>query len=815
MCDEIAEIKSKFPKSIFWLCGDFNLPDINWEENKIISHQYSSSLNQLFLDLTNDLGLSQTVLNPTRGENILDLFFTNNLNLINKSSVISGVSDHEAVLIESKLSIKTKKPSSRTIHLWKQVDMSKLRQDAKNFNNLFIQSHSHNKKPISTQWSCINKNLELILDDNVPTKNTSTKIFPPWITTQTKRLIRNKNLWYQKAKQRNDPESWKKYKDYKKLAQKHCRKSHDNYVEDLITSDKSNKKFWSYVKSQRTENNGISDLNNNNKTVSDPKEKANIFNNQFSTVFSKPCDTTYPTPKIDKNSKTLNNITVSKKGVLNLLKNINPDKATGPDNIPGMLLKLCAFELHETFTIFFQNSLNQGQIPDDWKTAHIFPLFKKGDKSNAENYRPISLTSIACKILEHIVHSTVMDFLDSKNFLSSVQHGFRQKRSCETQLLTTLRDFSQTLNTSGQTDAILLDFSKAFDKVDHKLLLSKINNTGIHGPLFDWISSFLSNRTQYVIVDGCVSEPKAVLSGVPQGTVLGPLFFLIYINDISENLSPGTFLRLFADDSLLYRVIRCIQDAITLQKDLLTLQAWCIKNKMEFHPKKCQVIRITNKIKPIINSYSIYGVVLEVFNSVKYLGVTIDSNLNWKDQCNNVHHKACFMMSFLERNFYRCPPHIKIKLYNALVRPILEYGCSAWDPYRKYQIEQLEKINKRAARFVTGNHKREHGETEKNMVTLGWPPLLERRNKIKLTMLFKIKSNLVHVPIDDLHPNPRKPENYLVPSSSVDPHLFSFFPSTIRLWNSAPLDLKTCTSLSSFKANLDKVTLKQSYNNLP
>ena len=237
---------------------------------------------------------------------------------------------------------------------------------------------------------------------------------------------------------------------------------------------------------------------------------------------------------------------------------------------------------------------------------------------------------------------------------------------------------------------------------------------------------------------------------------------------------------------------------------------------MEFHPKKCQVIRITNKIKPIINSYSIYGVVLEVFNSVKYLGVTIDSNLNWKDHCNNVHHKACFMMSFLERNFYRCPPHIKAKLYNALVRPILEYGCSAWDPYRKYQIEQLEKINKRAARFVTGNHKREHGETEKNMVTLGCPPpILERRNKIKLTMLFKIKSNLVHVPDDDLHPNPRKPENFLVPSSSVDPHLFSFFPSTIRLWNSAPLDLKTCTSLSSFKANLDKVTLKQSYNNLP
>ena len=351
------------------------------------------------------------------------------MNLINKSTVISGISDHEAVLIESKVSIQVKKPNSRKILLWNQVDMTKLKQDAKNFCNLFKQSHSNNKEVnINKMWSCIKNNLQLILEDNVPFKNSSTKIFPPWITTQTKRLIRNKNLWYQRAKQRNDPESWKRYKDYKKLAQKFCRKSHDNYVEDLITSDKSNKKFWSHVKSQRTENTGISDLNDNSKTISNPKDKANLFNEQFSKVFSKPCNTTYPSPKIDKNSKILNNITVSKNGVLNLLKNIKTNKATGPDNIPGALLKLCASELHEVFTIFFQYSLNQGQIPDDWKRAHIFPLFKKGDKSNVENYRPISLTSISCKLLEHIVHSTVMDFLDSQNYLSPLQQGFRQKK---------------------------------------------------------------------------------------------------------------------------------------------------------------------------------------------------------------------------------------------------------------------------------------------------------------------------------------------------------------------------------------------------
>lgn len=191
--------------------------------------------------------------------------------------------------------------------------------------------------------------------------------------------------------------------------------------------------------------------------------------------------------------------------------------------------------------------------------------------------------------------------------------------------------------------------------------------------------------------------------------------------------------------------------------------------------------------------------------------MTIDSNLNWKEQCTNVYNKATFMMSFLERNFYKCPPHVKEQCFNALVRPLLEYGCTAWDPYRNYQIENLEKINKRAARFITGNFKREHGNTAKNMKILGWPPLSERRSKLKLTMLYKIKSELVHISREDLIPNPRKPQNYLIPSSSVDPHLFSFFPSSVRLWNSAPHELKTKPSLSSFKASLDKITVFSTY----
>ena len=814
MCADIIEVKNKFKKSIFWLSGDFNLPDIDWNFNCITGHQYSKPINQLFLDLVCDLGLSQTVDRPTRGNNILDLFFTNYLDLIQNSNVISGVSDHEAVQIESKLFIKTKKPAKREIRLWNQADMTQIKTDAESFAKFFI-GHFKNKHStdINSMWSCIKINLLRILEMNVPTKMSSSKTFLPWITAQTKRLIRNKKLWYKRAKKRDNPKTWRQYKDVRRLAQKLSRKSHDSYVQDLILEDRSSKRFWSYVKSQRTEDTGISDLVDKNKTIFKPKDKADLFNSQFSKVFSKPCDTTYPPPKFDSDSNTLNNLNVTKKGVLTLLQKIKENKATGPDDIPGKFLKFCALELHEVFTILFQTSLNLGTIPDEWKVAHIFPLFKKGDKTQAENYRPISLTCIVSKLLEHIVHSNVMGFLDSNQILTPFQHGFRQKRSCESQLLTTLRDFTDSLKKSGQIDAILLDFSKAFDKVDHRLLLSKINNLGITGPLLKWISSFLSNRLQHVIVDGCISEANDVLSGVPQGTVLGPLFFLIYINDICQNLTPGTSIRLFADDSLLYREIKTFDDTLILQRDLDTLQSWETKNKMEFHPGKCQVIRITNKTIPIIGSYNIHGVILQFYKSVKYLGVTIDSKLGWNEHCDSAYHKANFMLSFLERFFSKCPQNIKEQCYFALVRPLIEYGCSAWDPYKDCLIDKLELLNKRAARFVTGNHLLEHGETNKNMVTLGWPPLIERRSKAKLAMLYKIRTGLTLVPHEHLVINFRKPDLYVLPHSGVDANLKSFFPSTIRLWNSIPSELRTCPSLASFKDSLEEITITQSYTN--
>ena len=466
--------------------------------------------------------------------------------------------------------------------MWKKINEEKLRKECNVFKILFLKKYNI-KSNIEELWNFIKTNLIKIMEDNVPTKTASTKRHQPWITTTTKRLLRKKQRWLTKARKSNSKNVWNIYKKIKGECQKVCRKAHANYLLDMVENDVNNKKLFRYIKNKGQDNIGISDLKDKQgKLIQDPVKKANLLNEQFGSVFSNQSPrVSHNFPKHNK-LPDMNNITVTRAGVLKLLININPNKATGPDGIPGRLLKLCANELVEVFQLLFQASLDQGSVPNDWKRADITPLYKKGDKMQAENYRPVSLTSIACKLLEHIVHSNIMDHFDKFNVLDDSQHGFRKKRSCETQLINTVKDFSECLNSHGQIDAILLDFSKAFDKVDHEGLILKLENLGIRGSLLNWIRSFLIGREQRVLVDGKESDSKPVLSGVPQGTVLGPLFFLIYINDISKELSPGTTVRLFADDSLLFRTINNTEDTKILQKDLNTLQNWEKKWKWDF-----------------------------------------------------------------------------------------------------------------------------------------------------------------------------------------------------------------------------------------
>ena len=239
---------------------------------------------------------------------------------------------------------------------------------------------------------------------------------------------------------------------------------------------------------------------------------------------------------------------MSVNGVIKLLKNLKSFAASGPDGIPTMLLKQTAEEIAPAVTLLFRASINQGKVPTQWKKAHIVPLFKKGSRSDAANYRPISLTSVLCKLCEHIIHCAVIQHLTDNNILSDAQHGFRKRRSCESQLICMLDDLTKGLDNKSQIDMVLLDYEKAFDKVSHRHLLKKVQHYGVSGVTLEWISDFLHSRTQSVLVDGQKSSESIVSSGVPQGSVLGPLLFLIYINDLPDCITSSTIVIVLCTD---------------------------------------------------------------------------------------------------------------------------------------------------------------------------------------------------------------------------------------------------------------------------
>lgn len=574
--------------------------------------------------------------------------------------------------------------------------------------------------------------------------------------------------------------------------------------QDSPKMNKHPKNLFTYIKTQKTESSTIPPLRENGILKSDTISKANILNNQFQKAFtpvsSQPIPDRGPSPY-----PQMPNINISEKGINKLLSNLNPHKASGPDNINARVLKECKESVSPILTILFNKSLAQGKIPLDWKHANVCPVFKKGDKHDAINYRPISLTCICCKLLEHIISSNIMQYLETNNILYDLQHGFRSSRSCETQLISFLQNINQSNNKNIQTDIIIMDFAKAFDKVSHRHLLYKLNYYGIAPNALDWIFDFLNDRTQTVVLDGVSSEKVPVTSGVPQGTVLGPILFLIYINDFSTYIKHST-LRLFADDSIIYREIKNQNDSILLQADLEAAGKWEQDWLMHFHPDKCNVLSMTQKKNRIHYSYKLHGHVLESVDSSKYLGVTLQNNLKWDKHINTITSKANQTLGFLRRNLKITSTKAKDHAYKAIVRPKLEYASTVWDPHTQNNIQQIEKVQRRAARFVSNRY--HNTSSVSDMITdLNWPSLEIRRLRSRLIMFYKIVHHKVAI-----YPE----NNLLIPSNSrtrhsnthtfrqigtnKDCYKFSFYPRTVCQWNMLPLIAHQSVSVDTFKS---------------
>ena len=428
---------------------------------------------------------------------------------------------------------------------------------------------------------------------------------------------------------------------------------------------------------------GITSLRENGILKTDSKEKANICNRQFQSAFTREDDSD-PTSKGASPFSSMGDITVDPKGVAKLLDGLNVHKASGQDGLNARVLKECSNEISPILALIYNESLARGEVPDEWRQANVSPVFKKGEKYDAANYRPVSLTCICCKTLEHILVSNINKHLALDSIIADCQHGFRSQRSCETQLVQFVHDIISNLDGAEnrwhkQTDLIIMDFAKAFDKVPHRRLLHKLEYYGIRGSTHKWINSWLSGRTQQVVLDGQASDPVPVLSGVPQGSVLGPVLFLILM---------------FADDCVLYRNIHSRQDCLTLQEDLTSLGQWEADWQMKFNVAKCHSMRVTRHHKQILFDSSLHNQTLENVQSAKYLGITITDNMDWGQHVSEISSKATKTLGFLRRNLAFAPRSTKEVAYKTLVRPKLEYAAPIWSPHSKLQINQIEKVQR-------------------------------------------------------------------------------------------------------------------------
>jgi hypothetical protein len=714
------------------LAGDFNCPNINWESGTVAPGSPQRDVQEELVDIAMKNQLTQIHDEPTRLKNTLDLVFASNPSLAKFSMSIPGCCDHSAIVSDFNTRPHRTKEKPRKTYLFSKAQWVDIEQDRKPLAGE-MSTMKERGDSVNIMWERYKEVIMSAVEKHVPSILRRNRHDLPWMNRILRSLVRKKKNLYKKAKKSGN---WDNYRFAQKECRRAMRKAEQQYINNTIEQglkENNSKPFWRYVKSRRQDNTGVAPLKDGPSLVSDSLEKSKILLRQFCSVFTRD-DGTPPPQMKDPPSPNISELNITEEGVAKLLRNLNASKSCGPDGIPSKILKQCAAVLASPLTTIFTHSLQSGNLPNDWLTANVASIFKKGDKNCAENYRPVSLTSVSCKLLEHVICHHLRSHLERYNILTDKNHGFRSGFSCETQLLNTMDDLLKTHDAGVQTDVAILDFSKAFDTVPHAKLLSKLSHYGIKGPIHDWISTFLSKRTMKVVVEGESSEEAPVESGVPQGTVLGPLLFLCHINDLPNGVKSSV--RLFADDCLVYREIHCLQDHITLQEDLQRLEIWAKQWGMRFNPSKCYILPTKTKSSYF---YKLNNEILKTVDQNPYLGVHISSDLKWSTHITKTCNKAGSLLGFLRRNLGSCPPECRRMAYISMIRSVLEYGATVWDPYQQKDIDRLERVQRQSARFIKRDYtSREKGCVTKMLEDLKLAPLQERRKQLRLTTLYKI-----------------------------------------------------------------------------
>ena len=838
--EALTILNTEHDNSPIWLGGDFNLPDIDWDEGVFRPNGRYAGCSRKMIDIATEHGLSQSVKDPTRtvGDtgNVLDLLFTNRPAQVNRVETMPSaeMSDHDPVYAEiSANALVTTKPP-RQVPQYNRVKWEDFKRAGREVGRAVLEASDAGQN-VTSLWNILRDGIKDAIKQHIPTKTLKDRKGLPWVTTALKRLMRKRDKARQKWRKSKGPSGSElhiKFQKLKKQTQSAMRRAYWTYIESIITdtdeypqpgiTSKVSKKFWGFIRRLKRDNSGIAPLKEDSVLHSNSAKKAEILNNQYQSQFTQEDLSSVPKFETQSPHPSIARLTIGVEGVQKLLQGVDPHKAQGPDELPARVLHELAADIAPALARIFQVSYDEGVAPQEWRQANVAPIYKgkNSTKSDPANYRPISLTSICSKLFEHILVKNILIHLNEQGILTDAQHGFRARRSCETQLVTLVQDLANSMAGGGQTDVILLDFSKAFDKVPHQRLLYKLHNYGIRGNHLKWIEGFLTQRHQRVIVEGEASPYARVESGVPQGTVLGPLLFLLFINDLPSVVNHS-HVRLFADDAAIYRQIRTVSDAKLLQRDLDNLARWEHQWQMAFHPGKCKVMRMSRATSKIEQPYRLRGHELDCVHQEKYLGVVLDDRLSWGPQISSVTGNAKRKLGFLRRNLkVSCQP-TKTAAYRSLCRSTLEYCCSAWDPHQVGHIDDLNMVQRQAARYVCNQYGQDTHPTIM-METLGWESLEDRRKKVRLSLTHKIVHNHIDIPLERYYrPSTRTTRGsshshgLLEPRTNCDYLAATFFYDSPKYWNNLLPKLAEAPTPEAFKEGLKKLKIQSLLDPLP
>uniref|UniRef100_A0A8C6XUJ4 Reverse transcriptase domain-containing protein n=1 Tax=Naja naja TaxID=35670 RepID=A0A8C6XUJ4_NAJNA len=642
------------------------------------------------------------------------------------------------------------------------------------------------------------------------------KLYVPITTPKTRKnrlpiIIRKlqskkRSLW-RKNKSGHVANFKSQYKNLCHQIKTECTNYHIKQEENLLCTN-STCTFYNFVNNKLKDSRSIPPLKGpNGKDCNNDTIKANLFNTFFGSVFvnSNGSCPVFPSRSTD-NYNDLIHIHFTEDNVEKAIHNLKPSLSIGPDRICAYFLKKLSTAIAKPLSIIFDKSFRTSSLPNLWSQATVIPIFKKGDPSLVENCRPISLCCVTCKVMELIINQSIILHLETNNLLSNKQYGFRKKLSCNLQLLHCKNTWTTQLDQGKAIDAIYTDFCKAFDSVVHNKLLLKLKSYGNSGHLRNWIEAFLSNRQQMVKIGSVLSNSVPVNSGVPQGSVLGPTLFILYINDLCDHIKSNCVL--FADDVKLFNTT---ENTATFQKDLSYVSEWSNKCQLQISTNKRSVLHIgkkNQKIKHKLNSQDL----VDDPNSVKDLGVLISNDLSARAHCNYIAKKALRVVNLILHSFFSGNITLLTRAYKTFARPILEYSSSVWNPHYIFDINTVEKVQKYFTRRVlhSSTHSRIPYATRLEILDL--ENLELRRLPSDLNIVYKIIHCNV-IPVNEhfsFNYNNRRAYNRYklkVNCTKLDYRKYDFSNRVVNVWNTLPDSVVSSPNPKNFNLRLSTIDL--------